>query len=214
MYCQHCGREIPNQSRFCSYCGAAQNGTDGQTESGNHLGLIVFIGILAVAVMLFVVWNEAKNTQTPIHTDVTRPSSSASAQITANQSQKSLSQKDGKTYDTIAGEWSEESYYFGNGGSAAIMEFSSEVEDCRSLTFYLKASGNYGAHFNGTWKVFVKSHGQWEHAADLDFLEPDGSFTITFDDPTDFTAITAYPTIQGNASYSVLYGVYDVYCRP
>lgn len=178
--------------------------------------MVIFIGILVIAAILFMVGNRPQNTQPPTHVSATQPASTtpAPAPIGENPSQKSLSQEKGKTYDTISGQWSEENYHFGNGGSAAVLEFDSEVEDCRSLTFYLKASGNYGTHFNGTWKVYVKSHGKWEHAADLDFQEPDGSFTITFDTPTDFTAITAYPTKQGNASYNVGFGIFDVYCRP
>lgn len=119
-----------------------------------------------------------------------------------------------RTFSSLDCHWSDEDYHFGNGGQAAVLTFSSQVKDCRSLTFYLEASGHHGTHFSGKWKLLVRSHGTWEHVRDLDFREPDGSFTITFDQPTDFDAITAYPTIQGNATYSVYFNVSDVRCRP
>ena len=55
MYCQHCGREIPNQSRFCSYCGAAQTGQGTQMKPGNSKTLIVGISVIAVAVVALVI---------------------------------------------------------------------------------------------------------------------------------------------------------------
>lgn len=213
MYCRNCGKELPDHARFCTYCGAAQAGQGGQTKSGKSFGLIIIIGILAVAVILLLAEKGAENTQPPVR-DGNSESSLTSASAAATQPRHSSYQDDGNTYATIASEWSDESYHHGNGGNAAILEFPSGVEDCRSLTFYLQVSGNYGTHFNGDWKVFVRSHGKWKHAADLDFQEPDGYFAITFDVPTDFDAMTAYPTIQGNASYNIYFRISDVYCRP
>ena len=268
MYCQHCGREIPNQSRFCSYCGAAQTGQGTQMKPGNSKALIVGIGVIAVAVVaLVIVCLFLKDTPNRSASTAAPTTVSTEPIAAATPPQQGWVQEDGKTYymkdgtpltgfqeigndyyyfyedgtmavntrveygddtleldgdghlagvifATVANDWSDESYYFGNGGSAAVIEFASTVEGCRSLTFYLKASGNYGSHCNGSWKIFIKTHGKWEHVKDIDFQEPEGYFAIRFDTPTDFDAITAYPTIQGNASYSVYFDVYDVYCRP
>lgn len=213
MYCRNCGRELPDHAKFCTYCGASQTGRGSQIKSGNSLGLIVIIGILAVAVMLLLVERGAENTQPPVRGG-NGESSQVSAPAGEAQSRRSSDPEDGVIYDTIASQWSEKSYHHGNGGNAAILEFPSGVENCRSLTFYLQVSGNYGTHFNGKWKVFVRSNGKWKHAATLDFQEPDGSFAITFDTPTDFDAMTAYPLIQGNASYSVYFDISEVFCRP
>lgn len=118
------------------------------------------------------------------------------------------------TLSTVSTSWSEETYHFGNGGQAAIRLISGGVEECRSMTFYLRASGQQGTCFSGKWKLLVRSHGTWENVEDLDFQEPDEYFTIRFDTPMDFDAVTAYPTIQGNATYNVFFDISDVRCRP
>lgn len=119
----------------------------------------------------------------------------------------------GVTFATIPNTWSSESFSFGNGGQAAILELETEVEKCRSMTLYLEASGLYGANVSGKWKLHIRSHGTWEYVQDIHFTQPDGSFTIRFDTPKDFDAITVYPTVQGNATYNIYYNIYDVYCR-
>lgn len=195
MYCQHCGREIPNQSRFCSYCGAAQDNQSSQKASSSSKGINV-LGIIAIAIIAFV----AGFLALLMSGNVSPSQQSALAEgITAILPDT-----------TLAGNWSDESYYFGNGGRAAIFELSSPVENCHSMTFYLSASGLHNTHFNGKWKLLVRSHGDWEYVQDLDFQEPDGYFTITFDKAMDFDAITAYPTILGNATYNVYFEVSDV----
>lgn len=120
----------------------------------------------------------------------------------------------GITLATLSNTWASESFPFGNGGQAAILELEMEVEDCRSMTLYLEASGLYGANVSGKWKLHIRSHGTWEYVQDIPFTQPDGSFTIRFDTPKDFDAITVYPTVQGNATYNVFFDIYDIYCRP
>lgn len=278
MYCHHCGKELPDQVRFCPNCGAPQSGQTAQMKPGNSKGLILGVGfmILALIVLAIVCLALLIGRNTPANrmpeeaaiaaaatTVVTVPEPTAEATLP----QQGWYQEDGKTYymkdgapltgfqeirddyyyfyedgvmavntrveygdDTLeldsnghlagvvfaylSNDWADESYHFGNGGSAAVIEFDSTVEDCRSLTFYLRASGNYGSHCNGSWKVLIKSHGKWEHVKDISYQEPEGYFTIKFDTPTSFDAMTAYPTVQGNASYGVFFDVYDVYCRP
>lgn len=116
------------------------------------------------------------------------------------------------TYGAIYGKWAEESYHFGNGGSSSILELSTEAKRCDSFDFYLESHGERGAKVNGNWKVYVRCNGNWEFAGKLNYTEPSGTFHITFDSPMTFDAITAYPTVQGNASYSSLFYLKNVHC--
>lgn len=116
------------------------------------------------------------------------------------------------TYDAVYGKWAEEDYHFGNGGSSSILELSSEIENCDSFSFYLESHGERGAKVNGTWKVYIRCNGKWEFVDKINYTEPNGSFYFTFDTPKTFDAITAYPTVQGNASYSSLFYLKDVHC--
>lgn len=124
--------------------------------------------------------------------------------------------KDGKidaiTYDAIYGEWAEEDYRFGNGGSSSILKLSKKVENCDTCTFYLESHGQRGAKVNGNWKVYIRCNGQWEFVKKINYSEPNGSFTLVFDSPKTFDAITAHPTVQGNATYSSLFYLEDVHC--
>lgn len=36
MFCRNCGKEIPNNTNFCNYCGAAQNNSSSQNMQANH----------------------------------------------------------------------------------------------------------------------------------------------------------------------------------
>lgn len=121
-------------------------------------------------------------------------------------------QIDDVTYEAIYGKWAEESYRFGNGGSSSILELSSKVEDCDSFRFYLEANGQHGARVNGNWKVYIRCNGSWVYVDTINYSEPSGYFNISFDRPTSFDAITAYPTVQGNASYSSLFYLTNVHC--
>lgn len=116
------------------------------------------------------------------------------------------------TFDEILGEWSEESYHFGNNGSSSILELSIDVEGCDSFRFYLEAGGWYGAKVNGTWKIYIRRNGRWEYVQDINYTEPNGYFDIKLDGYKDFDAITAYPTVQGNATYSAIFYLQNVHC--
>lgn len=115
-------------------------------------------------------------------------------------------------FDKIGGEWSEESYHFGNGGSSSILELAIPIEECTSMTFYLEANGEHGAKVNGKWKIYVRNNGKWKFVQEINYTEPNGSFDIKFDEPMSFDAITAYPTVQGNASYSSFFYPQNVDC--
>lgn len=36
MFCQNCGQEIPDDSRFCDYCGQPQQVYDGQEQENSR----------------------------------------------------------------------------------------------------------------------------------------------------------------------------------
>lgn len=118
----------------------------------------------------------------------------------------------GITYDEIWGNWSDERYSFGNGGHSSIIEFSSEIENCDSFQFCLEAGGLHGAKVNGTWKIYIRCNGNWEFAQDINYTEPDGCFDIKLNGYKNFDAITAYPTVQGNATYSAVFYLQNVHC--
>lgn len=120
---------------------------------------------------------------------------------------------DGITYDEIWGSWSDERYSFGGGGHSAVIEFSSEIEDCDSFQFCLEAGGLHGAKVNGTWKVYIRCNGNWEFAQDISYTEPDGCFDIKLNGYKSFDAITAYPTVRGNATYSSFFYLQNVHCK-
>lgn len=115
-------------------------------------------------------------------------------------------------FDTIGGEWSEKNYHFGNGGSSSILELAIPIEDCTSMSFCLEANGERGAKVNGKWKIYVRNNGKWKFIQEINYSEPSGSFDIDFDEPMSFDAITAHPTVQGNASYSSFFYLENVDC--
>lgn len=115
-------------------------------------------------------------------------------------------------FDKIGGEWSEEKYRFGGSGSSSILELAIPIEECTSMTFYLEANGERGAKVNGKWKIYVRNNGKWNFLQEINYSEPRGSFDLKFDEPVSFDAITAYPTVQGNASYSSFFYPQNVDC--
>lgn len=119
---------------------------------------------------------------------------------------------EGLTIKELFGTWSEEPYRFGTGGSSSILELAIEVENCDSFRFYLEASGQYGAKENGRWKIYIRHNGKWEFVQNIDYEEPKGYFDIVLEGPKTFDAITAYPTVEGNASYSSLFYLQNVHC--
>lgn len=216
MYCRNCGKEISDGSRFCSYCGASQTGQNPQAKPKSSTALIVCVAIIVVlAIALLASRSDVSAEKSSSVTAASEPAKDSPITLTTlpPQTTKPTTQANEITYDFLDAKWSDDSYHYGNGGRSAILEFTSTVKNCRSFTFYLEVEGNYGAHFNGTWKIFIRSHGKWEHVTDINFQEPDGYFDITLSSYKDFDAITAYPTIQGNASYSVYFNIYDVHCR-
>lgn len=124
--------------------------------------------------------------------------------------------RDGKideiTFGEIGGTWSDEDYHFGNNGRSSILELSLEMANCDSFQLYLEANGWHGAKVNGTWKIYIRCNGRWEYVQDINYTEPSGYFDIKLNGYKDFDAITAYPTVQGNASYSAIFYLQNVHC--
>lgn len=119
---------------------------------------------------------------------------------------------EGMTIKELFGTWAEKPYRFGNGGTSSILELAIEVENCDSFRFCLEASGKYGAKENGRWKIYIRHNGKWEFVQNIDYKEPKGYFDIVLEEPKTFDAITAYPTVEGNASYDSLFYLQNVHC--
>ena len=119
---------------------------------------------------------------------------------------------EGMTIEELFGTWAEKPYRFGNGGSSSVLELSTEVENCDSFRFCLEANGLHGARVNGTWKIYIGHDGKWEFVQNIDYTEPKAYFDINFEEPKTFDAITAHPTVEGNASYSSLFYLRNVHC--
>lgn len=279
MYCRYCGTSLPDNAKFCTNCGAAQDGGTGEThfkKSKVPIVILIALAVLVVALVAVVLAILAGIGNAPAQQDdparslptdapaITTISTSAPAPTLPQDgwytsdgnryyyhdgtALTGLQDLDGTVYyfyedgtlatdttidfeegslefdsqgrlagytlATVSGAWSSESFRFGHSGKATILELDTQVEDCRSMTLYLEASGLRGAKVNGQWKLHIRSHGTWEYVQDISFTQPDGSYSIRFSTPKDFDAITVYPTVQGNASYNVYYGLFDLYCRP
>lgn len=119
---------------------------------------------------------------------------------------------EGMTIEELFGTWAEKPYRFGNGGSSSVLELPSEVENCDSFRFCLEATGMHGARVNGTWKIYIRHDGKWEYIQSINYTQPKGYFDIDFEEPKTFDAITAHPTVEGNASYSSLFYLQNVHC--
>lgn len=273
MYCYNCGKEIPQESKFCPYCGTVQGKKKGNGGNGSKkVGLIVVLVLILMAAMVIFVMgsNGPSDSGSSDSGKITREPTIA-AEETWQNAEETFGQEDGWqtlygdryyfedgkmyvelheidgelyyfdeegilqvdqdidyedvtlhadydghiseiTYDAVFGSWSEEKYRFEGSGRSSIMEFASEVEDCDSFRFCLEASGARGAKVNGNWKVHIRCNGKWEYVNTFDFTEPSGYMDVKFETPKTFDAITAYPTVRGNASYSALFYLEDVHC--
>ena len=62
MYCRNCGKEIPNDSRICPFCGKEQNNSVGANydDSGSVGWAILGFFIPLVGLILFLVWKDSK----------------------------------------------------------------------------------------------------------------------------------------------------------
>lgn len=276
MYCRQCGTQLPDDSKFCSNCGAAQAEKPSQKhEKKRSGGFFLGMAVCAILVLLIVLVSGGKEDEEPVMQQQTRPTSASTVPVettaptTAPETVPQTPEngwyeesgkryyysdgeavtglqeisnelyyfdmdgsmmvdtdvdyggntleigKDGKltgvTFAVIDGEWSEEKYKYGNSGRCSIKVLDTEVSNCDQTGFYIEANGNRGAKVNGTWKLYVRSHGSWIFVKEVNFTEPSGTFTIKFDSPMDFDAITAHPTVQGNASYSSYIALVDVH---
>ena len=278
MYCKECGKQIPDDARFCPACGFDQ-----QKKTPRIKGFFVGVIVCAVAVLAVSALFGGDKEKPSEKQFEDKPTVSASAQVTtpvteapatevsSAPTEESLmpptngwhddsgkryyydngikvtglqeignnvyyfyddgtlatdsrvkvngntlyiengGRVDGVELAYVSGDWAEKKYNFGNGGSSSILELDMEIENCTRTGFYLEANGLRGAKVNGTWKIYIRSNGSWIFAKSINYSEPSGTFEIKFDTPTDFDAITAYPTVQGNASYSSGFMLTDVY---
>lgn len=279
MYCRNCGTQLPDHSKFCSNCGAAQGESFTQEKKKKIPGGF-FMGVAACALVLLALGmfggdKEEKPveeqmqaaasektvpetkapapTQPPVETEAPNlppeegwheegkdryyysdgemliglqeidnelyyfyEDGSLAVNTTVDYGGNMLEAgKDGHltavTFAIIDGEWSEDKYRFGNNGRSSIKILETEVTNCDKTGFYIEANGLRGAKVNCNWKIHVRSHGKWVFVKEVYFNEPSCTFTINFDKPMDFDAITAYPTVQGNASYSSYFALVDVH---
>ena len=240
MYCRQCGTQLSDSARFCHNCGTPQTEAVLQMQNekqGNGclvaIVICVVIALLVCLAMLMVPrdgWYEEKgkryfydegevitglneigeelyyfdeNGVLAVDKDVVVDGNTFEAnpdgQITA------------VTVAYIDGEWSSEKYQYDTYGESSIKVLNMEVTNCDCTGFYIESSGQYGATTTCNWKIYVRSHGEWVFAKEVYFTEPSGTFFIKFDYPMDFDAITAYPTIQGNASYVNYFALVDVH---
>ena len=288
MYCHNCGREQPDQYKFCANCGTElksvsqpqpprNNDEPEKPGAGKILGEIFVISLVSVFVVfglliaLVAFSGDSDEEIIPTETDAIQTNNQG------NSSGEELPRtdtlipdngwytEDGKRYyfqdgamyvdvqeidgeyyyfredgtlavnsdvdydgwilktdhdgiitrvvfDKIGGEWSEEDYHFGYSGSSSILELAVPIEDCTSMSFYLEANGKRGAKVNGKWKIYVRNNGKWNFLQEINYTEPSGSFDFEFDEPVSFDAITAYPTVQGNASYTSFFYPQNVDC--
>lgn len=277
MYCRECGRQIPDNSKFCKECGAKQSGGNGGGSNRGIIAIAVLLGVIACVLLVLLLTGNRSDSVTvateptsvsvqseateaprptetqpePTETQSAHPESgwheeggsryyySDSEKVTGLQEignklyyfneDGSLAvnttvdyggnlleiNRDGHitaaTFAFIDGEWSSDKFRFGNNGRSSIKILETEVTNCDETGFYLEASGLRGAKVNCNWKIHVRSHGKWVFVKEIYFTEPSGTFTIKFDKPMDFDAITAYPTVQGNASYSSYFALVDVH---
>ena len=285
MYCHRCGREIPESSKYCPYCGTEQNKPkDSENRDGGRniwrilrrviIAVIVVPLVILGLLVVFATIREAQNTpeptvpaesaagdfqgasnptsEAPVPTESQIPEDGWHTEngkryyISDGQKYVDIQEVDGELYyfdedgvlavnrdvdygemilhanrkgclegmtiKELFGTWAEKPYRFGNTGSSSILELSVEVTRCDSFRFYLEASGLRGAKVNGTWKIYIRQNGKWKFLQTIDYTQPKGYFDIVLDEPKTFDAITAYPTVEGNASYDSLFYLQNVHC--
>lgn len=271
MYCKYCGVQLPDDARFCSGCGKAQEAIDSQkNEKKPRKAFLAGVVSCALLVLLFGLFAGGNEDDQQLQKQ-TEPAATAASSVAMEETetvpqlpQNGWHEENGKryyysdgealtglqeisnamyyfgsdgilavnthvdingnileadrsgqitavTFAIIDGEWSSEKYRFGNNGTSSVKELNTEVENCDRTGFRIEANGLRGAKVSGNWKIYVRSHGTWVFAKEVYFQEPSGTFEIRFDHPMDFDAITAYPTVKGNASYSSYFCLTDVH---
>ncbi len=62
MYCRNCGKEIPNDSRICPFCGKEQSNSNyaSYDDSGSIGWAILGFFIPLAGLILFLVWKDSK----------------------------------------------------------------------------------------------------------------------------------------------------------
>lgn len=242
MYCSKCGQQIPDDSKFCNFCGeqvGSQKKTKGRT-GGGFIAFIVLGAILGLVALIILGinsqpvdgWKEI-NGNTYYMEDGSRyvgwweidgcyyyfdEEGILLTSTTAEIDEGTLGEVDesGKMvkirYSQVIGNWSSDRYNSKNSGYSPIMEFEQPIEKCVSTDFYLEASGNYNTSMNGNWVVCFKIGGKWEKVTSFEYSGNSGMVNIEFDKPVTIEAITAYPTKRGNYSGETFYALQNVWC--
>lgn len=263
MYCGKCGRQLPEDARFCTFCGAELNGKSEKKKTGIIVALVAAVLILCAARLIFGSEREAPQ---PEDTIARQPAVTVAPETEEAVIPDGWYEEDGKTYyledgqyyaglwnidgeyyffdddgvlqrnttaedddgfkvavngsgkvtkicyPQIYGQWAAKGYSHGNNGKSSVMEYTTPIEGCSSLDLYVEAEGNYGSNMDGNWRVVFKINGTWKEITSFSYSGSSTTTHIEFPSPVNIEAITAYPTKQGNASYSSYYELKNVWC--
>lgn len=58
MFCNKCGKQIPNDAKFCPECGASLNAQNSQGDEASFGYALLSFFIPVVGLVLFIVWNK------------------------------------------------------------------------------------------------------------------------------------------------------------
>lgn len=196
MYCNQCRKSIPDGSRYCSFCGAEQNGKKSSGKSW-------MVGLVA-AFVAFMVFRGVGNAFGRATAE--RMVSEKVTVATQMQQENNL--------QTISLTVAAEPRQLGDGGYCAVFETLTPVNNCRQVTLTLEAEGNHGATTKGNWEVHFRIGGQWKKIQNI-YYSGTGqeNFTILFSPASSFDAVCAFPTQRGNYSYQSSMALSDAYCE-
>lgn len=283
MFCRKCGGQLPDNARFCNFCGADLNGNNEKKKTGVVVILVaaaVFLLVLVLVVLLIIgsAQNAPKSEEPvtrqpedaivlqPEEPIIRQPVVTAAPETEAPVILNGWYEENGKTYyledgqyyvglwdidgqyyffgddgvlqrnttgededgykfivdgsgrvtricyPQIYGQWAAKGYSHGNNGRSSVMEYTTPIQGCSSLDLYVEAEGNYGSNVDGNWRVVFKIDGKWKEITSFSYSGSSTTTHIEFPSPVTIEAITAYPTKQGNASYSGYYELKNVWC--
>lgn len=58
MFCNKCGKQIPNDSKYCPECGVNISGQNGRGDEGSFGYALLSFFIPIIGLVLFIVWNK------------------------------------------------------------------------------------------------------------------------------------------------------------
>lgn len=206
MFCNQCGKVIPDGSKFCNYCGASQSGT--HTPKPKRSGWWVTL-LIAGSFIVGSIWmnNESEPEKSSV-IETTAPSIVKKVETPIIQTKPKEN-----VLESVPGSWSADYRQLGDGGYCGIYEPHTPVKNCKQITLTLKAEGNYGATTRGNWEVHFRIGGQWKKIQTI-YYSGNGAedFTIYFSPYATFDGVCAFPTQQGNYSYQTALGLSDARC--